>query len=199
LLSMILLVALIFARREFWVRSGVPNFTDAVTKLSVAIALILSYGILGFWLLDRRQFGIDFSFIQAILSTGSLLIFSPRSYLVPHTAYARWFLDSFYVVTLAAIVYAGVALFRPVVYRYRTHPNEQDLARPLLHDYGLPSLDYFKVWPDKSYFFSSTRRSFIAYRVAAGIALALGDPVGPADEVNDVIRAFVSLCRESDW
>jgi phosphatidylglycerol lysyltransferase len=113
LLSVILLVALIFARKEFRVRSGVPNFADAITKLSVAVALTLGYGILGFWLLDHRQFGIDFSFIQAILSTGSLLIFSPRPYLVPHTAYARWFLESFYLITLTAIVYAGVELFRP--------------------------------------------------------------------------------------
>ena len=199
LFSLILLVALIFARNEFRVRSGIPNFEDAVTKLGIAVALTLGYGILGFWLLDRRQFGIDFSFLQAILTTGSLLTFSPRPYLVPHTAYARWFLESFYVITLAAIVYAGVEFFRPVVYRFRTQPHEQELARRLLHLYGRSSLDYFKAWSDKSYFFSSTGRSFIAYRVAAGIALVLGDPVGPPDEINDVIQAFLRLCEENDW
>src|SRR5262245_43420644 len=199
LLSLVLLLALILERKEFRVRSGVPNFADAVTKLSVAVAVILSYGIVGFWLLDRRQFGINFSFFQAILSTGSLLIFSPRPYLVQHTAYARWFLESFYLITLAAIVYAGVAFFRPVVYRYRTQPQEQELARHLRDQYGRNSLDYFKAWPDKSYFFSSTRRSFIAYRVSTGIALALGDPVGPPDEIDDVIRAFLGLCEENGW
>jgi len=199
LLSVILLVALILARHEFRVRSGVPNFQDAVARLSTAVALTLSYGILGFWLLDRRQFGIDFSLLQAISNTGSLLTFSPRPYLVPHTAYARWFLESFYLITLAAIVYAGVEFFRPAVYRYRTQTHEQQLVRRLLDLYGRSSLDYFKAWPDKSYFFSSTRRSFIAYRVAAGIALALGDPVGPPDEIKDVIRDFLRLCEENDW
>ena len=41
--------------------------------------------------------------------------------------------------------------------------------------------------------------SFIAYRVAGRVALALGDPVGPPDEIDQVIRAFIAFCEENDW
>jgi phosphatidylglycerol lysyltransferase len=199
LVSLVLLLALVFTRKDFTTRSGTPNFNDAVLKLGIGVALTLSYGVLGFWFLDRRQFGIDFSFIQSVLNTVSLLILSPRSDLVPHTAYARWFLESFYFITLMTIAYGGIALFRPVVYRYRTQPNELEHARRLLQQHGRSSLDHFKVWPDKSYFFLPDGQSFIAYRVADSVALALGDPVGPSNEMDSVIRAFIAFCKENDW
>ncbi|HEX5000657.1 MAG TPA: phosphatidylglycerol lysyltransferase domain-containing protein [Terriglobia bacterium] len=199
LVSLVLLIALILTRKDFTVRSGNPDFGDALLKVGIGVALALGYGVVGFWLLDRREFGVDFSFIQSIRNTGSLLILSSRPELVPHTGYARWFLESFYFMTVITIAYGAIALFRPVVYRYRIQPHEQDRARGLVQHYGRASLDYFKVWPDKSYFFSPSGESFIAYRVAGGVALALGDPVGAPDEIAPVIRGFVRFCADNDW
>jgi len=35
--------------------------------------------------------------------------------------------------------------------------------------YGRAPADYFKTWPDKSYFFSSCRASVVAYGVETGV------------------------------
>jgi len=43
---------------------------------------------------------------------------------------------------------------------------------------------------DKSYFFSPTRRSFLAYRVVAGSALVSGDPVGDEEEFDALLAEF---------
>jgi phosphatidylglycerol lysyltransferase len=65
--------------------------------------------------------------------------------------------------------------------------------------YGRTPLDYFKLWPDKLYFFSSSRASVVAYRIAWSVALSLGDPVGPAEELPSVVRSFADFCAGRGW
>jgi phosphatidylglycerol lysyltransferase len=67
-------------------------------------------------------------------------------------------------------------------------------AEAIVNRYGRTPLDYFKLWPDKSYYFSSSRQSVIAYRVACSVAVSLGDPVGPADELEPLIQSFLRFC-----
>ena len=197
--SLLLLSALVLGRREFTVRSSIPDFHDGFTKLSLGLVLTAAYGIVGFWLLDQREFGVNFTLYQAIRNTVSLLLFNPDLHLEPRTTYARWFLESFYLITATAMVYGVAALFRPVLYRYRIQPQEQALVRELTTRYGRTSLDFFKCWPDKSYFFSESRQSFVAYRVAGRVAIVLGDPVGPPEEIVSISRSFIDFCEENDW
>jgi phosphatidylglycerol lysyltransferase len=73
------------------------------------------------------------------------------------------------------------------------------MAREIVQQYARTPLDLFKVWPDKSYFFSPSRRCVISYRVADNTAIALGDPVGPEGEVEATVREFLEMCRENGW
>ena len=197
--SFLFLVALLVWRKHFTVKTGIPAFRDSAAKLSAGLALTLAYGIIGFWFLDRREFGLDFTLHQAVRSAASLLLFDPMPYLKPQTGHARWFLQSFYLITATAIMYGVAALFRPILYRYRSRPYEQLRARELTTKFGRTSLDFFKCRPDKSYFFSETGQSFIAYRVAASVAVCLGDPVGPSQEIHQITQAFLEFCEENDW
>lgn len=65
--------------------------------------------------------------------------------------------------------------------------------------YGRTPLDYYKIWPDKSYYFSSSRSSVVAYRVAFSVAVGLGDPVGPDGELEPLVRSFVGFCAAHGW
>jgi len=199
LFSLILLVVLLAYRKNFTVRSSIPDFHGALVKLVIVAAVAFGYAVFGFWILDKRDFGIDFTLRDSIHR--SLLFFSligdPK--IVPHTRHARWFINSLYLMTAAAAGYSTYALYRPAIYKYRTLPRERTHARELLDKYGKSSLDYFKLWPDKSYFFSPSHNCFIAFRVEANVAIALGDPVGPEDELGEVVRTFMKLCEENDW
>jgi phosphatidylglycerol lysyltransferase len=108
-------------------------------------------------------------------------------------------LDSLYLITASAILYSGFALFRPVIYRFRIVPRERARARIIVQRYGRTSLDRFKLWPDKSYFFCSSQRCVIAYKVGANVALVLGDPVGPEEEIETTIRDFLQMCHQNGW
>lgn len=197
--SLVLLAILTATRGQFTVKSSIPHVRTGILRFATAVLLALAYGVVGFWLLDRRHFDIDFHFADAARETWRFLTFSGDPSLLPRTRYARWFLDSLNVMTITAIVYSLYALFRPALYQFRTLPHERALAKGIVERHGRSSLDFFKYWPDKSFLFSPSRRSFIAYGVARDFAVALADPVGPDEEIDGIIAQFVEFCRENDW
>jgi phosphatidylglycerol lysyltransferase len=165
----------------------------------VAFLAALAYGIAGFWLLDPRQFGINFTLPDAITRTIRFLSLAGDPGIVPHTRHARWFLDSLSVMTATTIGYSLWTVFRPVLYRFRTLPHERLEAEALVRRHGRSAQDFFKTWPDKSLFFSDSRRCFLAYRVGHSFAIALGDPVGPEEEIEATVREFAAYCRGNSW
>jgi phosphatidylglycerol lysyltransferase len=198
-LSVLLIILLVLSRKVFTVGSSIPSLKWGFIRLAVAFMMASIYGMLGFWFLDTHEFGINFTIGDSIKQTLSILTLGGDPGLLPKTRHARWFLDSLNIMTLMAMAYALFAVFRPVVYRFRTYPNERKLAEDLTGKYGRSSLDFFKYWPDKAYFFSESRQCFIAFRVGGGYAVVLGDPVGPETEIESIIRKFVEFCTNNDW
>jgi phosphatidylglycerol lysyltransferase len=197
--SAVLLVVLALARGRFTVRSSIPSLSNGLFRFGLAAVLAFAYGIAGFWFLDRRDFGIDFHLGDAFRETFRYLGFIVNPMLVPHTRHAYFFIDSLHVITAAAIAYFLYALFRPALYQLRTRPHERAAAQRIIKEHGRSGLDFFKFWPDKSYFFSPSRESFVSYGVGRNFAIALGDPVGPDAEIEGIIREFGEFCRENDW
>jgi phosphatidylglycerol lysyltransferase len=197
--SAVLLIVLIIAHKHFTVRSSIPNLPLGLFRFGLAFIVVIIYGTAGFWFVERHDFHITFNAVESVRETLKYLVLVGDPALVPHTHYARLFLSSLYVITIVAIVYGVYSLFRPVIYRFRTHPRECDLAKQLVEKYDHSSLGYFKYSEDKSFFFSPSRSNVVAYRVGANYAVALGDPVGGDDEVKDAIRQFREFCKRNDW
>jgi len=197
--SLFLLVVLILSRKEFTVGSGTPDFRWAGLRLALALFAVLFYAVLGFWVLDKHQFGVDFHLTRAVRETFRFLTFLGDQDLVPRTRHARWFLDSLYLISAVGIGYLFWSLYRPVKYRYFDHPHERTRAAEIVDAHGCSALDFFKVWPDKSFFFPASGDCFVAYRVGANLAVALGDPVGPEDKIEMAVREFKTFCAGNDW
>jgi phosphatidylglycerol lysyltransferase len=77
--------------------------------------------------------------------------------------------------------------------------SERADAEAIVRRHGRTPLDYFKLWPDKSYHFSQNRQSLVAYRVAWSVAVSLGDPVGPASELEPMVRSFLDFSARHAW
>jgi phosphatidylglycerol lysyltransferase len=198
-LSVTLIILLLLTRKTFTVGSGIPSLGWGFIRLGVAFMAALIYGAVGFWFLDTREFGINFTIGESIKQTLAFLALMGDPEIIPRTRHARWFLDSLNLMTATATAYALFAVFRPVIYRFRTLPHERKLAEEITAQNGRSSLDYFKYWSDKTYFFSESRQCYIAFRVGAGYAIALGDPVGPQEEIEPTIRRFEDYCANNDW
>lgn len=199
LFSLAFLGLLLFARRDFTVESSTPDLGSGLVRFGAATLIALFYGVAGFWLLDPHHFGMNFHWNDAIRETIQFLTLSGDPQVVPHTRYAYWFLDSLYLTTITAIVYSGFAVFRPVVYAFAIHPHEIVRARELVRKHGRCLQDFFKYYPDKSFYFARSGRAFVAYSVGKNFAVALGDPVAPAEELEATIREFAEYCRNNDW
>jgi len=77
--------------------------------------------------------------------------------------------------------------------------EERERAAELVQEHGTDSLAYFALRRDKSYFFSPSGRSFLAYRVVGGTALVAGDPIGDVLERRELVREFVRVSHAKGW
>jgi lysyl-tRNA synthetase class 2 len=89
--------------------------------------------------------------------------------------------------------------FRPFSEAVAQTVGERRLARALVDAYGSDSLSFFALRRDKSYFFSPSRRAFLAYRVIAGSVLISGDPVGASEEFDALLSEFKRVARANGW
>jgi lysyl-tRNA synthetase class 2 len=77
--------------------------------------------------------------------------------------------------------------------------RERELASALVRTWGMDTLAPFVLRADKSYFFGPEESAFLAYRVLGGVAIVSGDPIGPPEAFDELLRLFVAHAHERDW
>jgi lysyl-tRNA synthetase, class II len=100
------------------------------------------------------------------------------------------------------VVFGFLALYfwlRPFGHAVAQTVGERRIARALVDTYGSDSLSFFALRRDKSYLFSPSRSSFLAYRVVAGTALVSGDPVGDEAEIDLLLSELRRIVRAHGW
>lgn len=70
---------------------------------------------------------------------------------------------------------------------------DADTAIELLQRSGGSTLSWMTTWPENSYFVTADTCSYVAYQPHAGVAVALGDPVGPAAGLGGAVREFAGM------
>ena len=105
----------------------------------------------------------------------------------------------FYAGALLVGFYALFLWLRPLSEAVAQTVGERRLARELVETYGRDSLSFFALRRDKCFFFSPTRRAFLAYRVVSGAALISGDPVGEESEFDALLSEFRRVAHARGW
>lgn len=196
-LAAMMIIFLVIARRHFHARSDPPSVHNGLIVLVSAMLFTLVYGTTGFFLLDRH-FQITFDLPVAIRQT--LVMFTQFSNpgLEPVTGHGRYFADSIYAVAGGTLLYSLIMLLRPVLIRRPSTDAERARAKAIVEKFGCTPLARVALLDDKSYFFSPGG-TVIAYVPKGRIALGLGDPIGPEEDIRDCLREFEELCSRNDW
>ena len=197
ILSLGLAGLLLALRPHFHARSDPPSIRQGIQVLIFSLAFTLLYGAIGIDLLDRH-YQISYNFWDALHQT--LVMFTQFSDpgLVPITGYGRYFAASIYLVAGVTLAYAAFMLLRPVILRYPATSEERRRAQAIVEAYGCTSLCRLALLEDKSYFFSSGG-SVVAFVARGSGAVALGDPIGPQEDVPRVIAEFKEFCACNSW
>lgn len=197
-LSGVLLMQLLLMRDVFTAKSDRPSVAQGVRVLIAALLFTLAYGTIGFYLLDGK-FSENFSWSDAIAQTFAMFFTEDNAGLKPRSRFGDFFANSIYIIAASTIAYALFMLLRPVFLREPTTLRERQQARDIVEKYGCSSLAAFTLLSDKSYFFSPSGRSVIAYVAKGRGAIALGDPIGPFEDRKEVIVSFQLFCQRNDW
>lgn len=198
-LAVLLAGVLIYLRPYFHARSDPPSIKQGLLTLIASLLFTLVYGVLGFYLLDRH-FKIQFGFWTAIRQTVVMFtqFYDPGLQSVPVTRFGRYFTDSIYIVGGITILYSLLMLFRPVLSRGVVSEDDRSRAWEIVRAYGRTSLSRYALFEDKKFLFTSGG-SLVSYVVENRVALALGEPIGPLEDVPASISEFRSLCASNDW
>ena len=157
------------------------------------------YAVGGCWLIEV-QHGRGGSLGRAVaeavyqlLGVGQPALEVPR-----HHRVVTWFLDSIGLLGFTGLVGLALAALRPATHRGR-HRAEAGRVAALLREHGDSSVSAFALADDSDYFFSRNGRAVIAYRFESDTLLAIGDPLGPAEETTPLLRDFAAYCHANDW
>jgi phosphatidylglycerol lysyltransferase len=198
LLSAVLLVQLLLTGHLFTAQSDRPSIATGVRVLIGALLFTLAYGTIGFYFLDQH-YSQNFNVLEAVLQTLALFFTEDNWGLEPKTRFGRFFVNSIYVIAASTITYALLMLLRPVFLRDAASAKDRHKAKEIVENYGCSSLAALTLLPDKSYFFSPSGRSVIAYVPKGRGAIALGDPIGPQEDRKETLVAFQLFCQRNDW
>jgi len=198
LLSGILLGQLILMRHLFTAQSDRPSIARGVQVLIAALLFTLAYGTLGFYLLDGK-FSENFDWGEAVLQTLAMFFTEDNWGLQPKSRFGAFFANSIYIIAAVTITFAMFMLLQPVFLRNPANTRDQQKAKEIVERYGCSSLAALTLLSDKSYFFSPSCRSVIAYVPKGRGAIALGDPIGPKEDRQEVIVTFQQFCLRNDW
>jgi lysyl-tRNA synthetase, class II len=194
----IVLVVLLFFHSEFYAVG------DPVTRWRAAgifLALVLADVAIGLtYMLLARGLAQNYSLWQRSVQVvyGLVGVSGPVRFVPDGRS------DLFNLLTttlgLFTLLVTGYLFLRPAKPSSRLSGRDADEIRSLLGRYGhRDSLGYFALRTDKSVIWSPSRKSCIGYRVANGVMLAGGDPIGDPEAWPGAISAFMDECARHAW
>jgi phosphatidylglycerol lysyltransferase len=197
-IALIILLVLIITRRQYYVRTN-SHFRDIGLQTAIyCIAAVLIYGIVGFYSLDRKYFGTEFTFLQSIRYSFENYFLLESVGLNPVDAFSRHFLLSIHIGAIVSFSFLIYILVRPFVSQKYCCEEEQEQARKIVGQYGKSAIDYYKTQNDKIIFFPNGTDAFLAYRISANYAIVLENPVGENDNlVEQSIIGFEKYCADN--
>ncbi len=188
----------------FRVQSRELSFAMLRSRAVWALLALVLYIVVGSWVAGA-VFGVEPSVRLAfrdagyrMFGIGDSVVLVPQPLPRTQQHMLAWYLRSLPLLSLIVVVSIAIAALRPARHRGR-HRAEAERVRALLSQHGDSSVAWFALADDTDYFFSRNGRAVIAYRFESDVLLAIGDPIGPVEELPVLLREFEAHCRARDW
>jgi len=182
-------------RHHFDADSAPSRVRWGVVALVIGVLTAVLYSIAGATLLEN-QLRPEVGVVRTLESLAASLAGNPVRYHAL-TERADWFLGSLPVISYALVIVALIQLLRPA-FAPRAAAHERERVNRLLRTVGSNHISHLAVHGASSYHWVAPD-ACVAYTLRGRTALALGDPIAPADAVARCVSDFVSFCDRQDW
>ena len=199
IVSATVLILLVARRDDFDLPGDVTTRFLIVRRATLATLAIAVYASLAIWL---NRLAADQPVTAGFVARETLNGLSGRHVQgSPHLAgdFGAWFPLSLLLIGLGATAWIVGGWLAPWRHRVQQAARDRRRAHELVREYGADTLAPFALRLDKDYFFSSADDAFLAYRVAGGVAIVSGDPIGRAPSFDELVARFVAYAHERDW
>ncbi|MDP4276241.1 MAG: phosphatidylglycerol lysyltransferase domain-containing protein [Bacteroidota bacterium] len=194
MLAFIMLILLLVYRKEYRIKSDKKWLTIGFRTFFIAFIAVCLFDCIGFYLLERKHFGIDFTWVQSMEYTFKSFFLLSYDDLVPTSHFAKEFLSIVHSLAFGVWIFLLFTLFKTRKVRGRNEEHLYAEAARIVEENGTSALDFYKMSQDKLFYILPEEHALIAYKLAMDIAVVLEGPVCAADKKIQVIHAFEHYC-----
>jgi phosphatidylglycerol lysyltransferase len=191
-------IILLFSANQYKLKGHPRTIQLSLVTAGLVFLSILLFGFIGFYYVDVRHFGIDFTWHQSLTHAAKSFLLISDDGLQPTTRFGREFVGLMNGLGFIAWCYLVFTLVRPYLSFSKKAQalNSYDRARLLLAQFGDSPVDFFKINSDKLFYFSDSYEAFISYRIANSFAIVLEEPVCSDEDKVPVLREFDAHCKK---
>lgn len=198
-LALIIIFMLLMSRKEYILKTNRKYLKQGFSWILALFAAVVVFNFLSFYFIDKRHFGIDFTWSESLYYTLHSFLLFQDSGLAPKTGFAR---DFQYINYFLGIVSWLLLIFSIFNIRKLNSSQESSTdfeeAQNLVDRFGTSSLDFFKISKDKQFYFSDEVDGFISYSVANHFAFVLEEPVCDEENRGKIIAEFEDFCKNNN-
>jgi len=192
-------LALVAFRTAWPWRVPAGTLRRCLPRLGLALAAFVGLSALLYWIFgddtpDRPRMQAIFD--RATFADGGSLHASKGA--AAAFTVSSWIWGLALLFLLIPVVYAHNDSMRGVR-RGVGHSECDDALQTLLHRHGGGSIGWQRTWPGFVTWTSADGRVAVSYRPVSGVAIALGDPVGPRELWAQAAREFRTFCFRAGW
>ncbi|MEO8412617.1 MAG: phosphatidylglycerol lysyltransferase domain-containing protein [Ginsengibacter sp.] len=190
----IVIILLLLSRSQYKIRSSIKWIRLGLISVAIIFLSVLIFGYVGFYFIDVKHFGIDFTWKQSLLYTMQIFLLGGDDNLHPLTPFGYEFVWLTHILGFLSWGFLLFTLIKPFLKTEISNESGRERAKFLLAQYGNSSVDYFKIYRDKLFFFSELHDAFVSYRIANGFAIVLEEPVCAEENKMEVLEEFYKQC-----
>ncbi len=196
IIAFITLCTLLFTHNQYFIKRDASFDKQQWFPAIVSFVTVLIFGTVGFYFIDKNHFGSDFSLWESLQETITAF-FLQNIDLNPRTAFSKIFLFSVHILGAFTIAFWATLFLKPLI-RKKMVPIEESkmLAKQLVSNYGKGSLDYFKTYDDKLFWFNAEKTGFVSYKITGNYVIVLENPIAKDNEtLEKIIIDFDDYCK----
>ena len=196
ILAASVIVVLLVSMKQYRLKTSSQLFQLGVKTTVLIFLAVIVFGFIGFYFIDKRHLGIEFSWRQSLLFACRNFVLMNDNGIKPLTRFGHEFIWMAHFLGFIAWGFLVFTIVKPYFHLKHAVVTSRERAHELVERFGDSPVDHFKTYRDKLFYFPDNFEAFVAYRIANGFAIVLEEPVCADDYKIPVLKEFERHCHK---